>query len=120
MRQRPPAVSVACALALAAGALAVGCTNKSAKANTVTVTDTECTLKTTSLDPGDETFTVVNRASNEVEFYVYTRTGQKVDEVEHVAPGTSKTLRVQLEGGHYFGTCKYEGKPDIRNAFTVG
>jgi iron uptake system component EfeO len=87
---------------------------------TVEVNGTEdaCTLDTTTLDAGKTKFDVANDSGEELEGYVYTTGGDVVNEVEHIADGTSRSMTVQLDAGDYEFACKPEGD-DIRTPFTV-
>ncbi|MBO4164808.1 MULTISPECIES: iron uptake system protein EfeO [Micromonospora] len=105
-------------LALAAvGALAVtgvtACGGKDeqqdgAAANTVKVkaTDSVCEVDVTELDAGQATFTVTNSGSKVNEFYVYAAGDRVMGEVENIAPGLSRELRVELPAGTYETACK--------------
>jgi iron uptake system component EfeO len=84
----------------------------------VTVTSSACGLGSTTLDAGKTAFDVKNSSGKEAEAYVYTATGDKVDEVEGIADGTTRTLTVSLDAGKYEFACKPEGN-DVRTAFTV-
>ncbi|KWV32799.1 iron uptake system protein EfeO [Micromonospora rifamycinica] len=105
-------------LALAAvGALAVtgvaACGGKDERqdaeaANTVKVkaTDSVCEVDVTELDAGQATFTVTNSGSKVNEFYVYAAGDRVMGEVENIAPGLSRELRVELPAGTYETACK--------------
>ncbi|MBW4704990.1 MULTISPECIES: iron uptake system protein EfeO [unclassified Micromonospora] len=105
-------------LALAAvGALAVtgvtACGGKDEQqdgtaANTVKVkaTDSVCEVDVTELDAGQATFTVTNSGSKVNEFYVYAAGDRVMGEVENIAPGLSRELRVELPAGTYETACK--------------
>jgi iron uptake system component EfeO len=84
----------------------------------VTIGDTACDLGSTTLDAGKTAFDVENSSGREAEVYVYTAAGDKVDEVEGIADGTSRTLTVSLDAGAYEFACKPEGD-DVRTSFTV-
>ncbi|WP_329007405.1 cupredoxin domain-containing protein [Micromonospora rifamycinica] len=105
-------------LALAAvGALAVtgvtACGGKDERqdaeaAHTVKVkaTDSVCEVDVTELDAGQATFTVTNSGSKVNEFYVYAAGDRVMGEVENIAPGLSRELRVELPAGTYETACK--------------
>ncbi|WFE96468.1 iron uptake system protein EfeO [Micromonospora sp. WMMD987] len=105
-------------LALAAvGALAVtgvtACGGKDERqdagaAHTVKVkaTDSVCEVDVTELDAGQATFTVTNTGSKVNEFYVYAAGDRVMGEVENIAPGLSRELRVELPAGTYETACK--------------
>ncbi|MGC5661487.1 iron uptake system protein EfeO [Micromonospora sp. WMMD723] len=76
--------------------------------NTVTVkaTDSVCEVDVTELDAGQATFTVTNSGSKVNEFYVYAAGDRVMGEVENIAPGLSRELRVELPAGTYETACK--------------
>ncbi|MEU7614711.1 iron uptake system protein EfeO [Micromonospora rifamycinica] len=76
--------------------------------NTVTVkaTDSACEVDVTDLDAGQATFTVTNTGSKVNEFYVYAAGDRVMGEVENIAPGLSRELRVELPAGTYETACK--------------
>lgn len=84
----------------------------------VTATEDACTLDATTLDAGKTKFAVKNDSGEELEAYVYTSGGKFVNEVEHIANGTSRSMTVKLDAGDYEFACKPEGD-DIRTPFTV-
>src|SRR3954468_19356094 len=84
----------------------------------VTIGADACDLGTTTLEAGKTAFDVKNDSGKEAEVYVYTADGDKVDEVEGIADGTSRTLTVSLDAGSYKFACKPEGS-DVRTDFTV-
>ncbi|GHJ10032.1 lipoprotein [Micromonospora humidisoli] len=77
-------------------------------ANTVKVkaTDSVCEVDVTELDAGQATFTVTNSGSKVNEFYVYAAGDRVMGEVENIAPGLSRELRVELPAGTYETACK--------------
>lgn len=77
-----------------------------------------CTLDATTFDAGKTKFDVKNGSGKELEAYVYTADGDFVNEVEHIADGTSRSMTVDLGAGDYEFACKPEGD-DIRTPFTV-
>ncbi|MBY8872215.1 cupredoxin domain-containing protein [Micromonospora sp. PLK6-60] len=102
-------------LLAAAGVLAVaGVTacgadgDKDAAAGAVTVkaTDTTCEVGTTELAAGQITFSVRNSGSKVNEFYVYAAGDRVMGEVENIAPGLTRELRVELPAGAYETACK--------------
>jgi iron uptake system component EfeO len=100
-------------------ALLTGCGGGDVKQTVdVTVTASNCTLASTSVTAGLTAFDVANDSGKEAEAYVYTTDGKVVDEVEHIADGTSRTLKVDLDAGSYEFACKPEGD-DNRTDFTV-
>ena len=106
------------ALVLAVGGVLVGCGKSADQTVDVSATDEACTLSTTTLDSGKTAFNIKNDSGDEAEAYVYTADGEKVDEVEDIADGTSRKLAVDLEAGSYEFACK-PGSKDIRADFTV-
>jgi iron uptake system EfeUOB component EfeO/EfeM len=84
----------------------------------VTASTSACGLDATTIAPGRTAFVVGNTSGSEAEFYLYTARGSKVDEVEGIADGTSRTLTATLKPGRYAAACKPDGK-DLRTPFTV-
>lgn len=100
-------------------AVTVGCSSDDAEQTvSVTITDSGCRLDSTTLDAVTTAFKVRNDSGREAEAYVYTSSGDKVDEVEHIADGTSRTLTVSLDPGDYEFACKPENA-DVRTDFTA-
>jgi iron uptake system component EfeO len=88
---------------------------------TVTATETDCSLAKTDLVKGATEFSVANKGGRTTEFYVYDAKGRTVGEVEDIAPGVTRTLRVTLDPGAYQGACKAgSGDDGIRVPLTVG
>src|SRR4051812_46182325 len=87
---------------------------------TVTATDDDCRLSTAQLSAGTHVFQGKNEGSRVTEFYVYADGDRVVGEVENIAPGVSRELRVKLSAGKYEAACKpgMEGG-GIRRALTV-
>jgi iron uptake system component EfeO len=107
----------------AAGLIAVtGCSGGnggSSEKIAVTATDDSCEIAKTELKAGSHTFAVKNEGKQVTEFYVYKGT-KVVSEVEDIAPGTSRTMTVELAAGTYEGACKPGMKGDgIRTKITV-
>jgi iron uptake system component EfeO len=100
----------------AAGLLAVaglaGCGDggdkKDAKGGPIAVkaTDTACEVGVTEVEAGQVTFTITNSGSKVNEFYVYAAGDRVMGEVENIAPGLSRELRVELTPGTYETACK--------------
>jgi iron uptake system component EfeO len=100
----------------AAGVLAVaglaGCgggDDADAKAGgpiTVKATDSACEVGSTEIEAGQVTFKVTNSGSKVNEFYVYAAGDRVMGEVENIAPGLSRELRVELPAGTYETACK--------------
>lgn len=87
-----------------------GCVaNSTADSQTISVTstETECKVSAASATSGTVVFEVANAGERTTEFYVLADDGLRiVGEVENIAPGSSRTLTVQLQPGNYFTTCK--------------
>lgn len=91
-----------------------------AGAITVTATDTACELSATTAQVGPVTFEVTNNGTKVNEFYIYE--GERVvSEVENIAPGLSRELKVEFTApGTYTTACKPGMTGDgIRADFTV-
>ncbi|SCF34831.1 iron uptake system component EfeO [Micromonospora matsumotoense] len=72
----------------------------------VKATDSVCEVDVADLDAGQATFTVTNSGSKVTEFYVYAAGDRVMGEVENIAPGLSRELRVELPAGTYETACK--------------
>ncbi|MGC1213161.1 MAG: iron uptake system protein EfeO [Micromonospora sp.] len=72
----------------------------------VKATDTACEVGATEVDAGQVTFKVTNSGSKVNEFYVYAAGDRVMGEVENIAPGLSRELRVELPAGTYETACK--------------
>ncbi|QDY06650.1 peptidase M75 [Micromonospora sp. HM134] len=72
----------------------------------VKATDSVCEVDVTELEAGQATFTVTNSGSKVNEFYVYAAGDRVMGEVENIAPGLSRELRVELPAGTYETACK--------------
>lgn len=119
-------LTVAVTAGLAALAL-TGCvpnTNADADGTAISVESsaTECTVSSASAPSGSVVFTVKNTGEQETEFYLLGEDGKRVvGEVEHIGPGTSRDLVVDVAAGEYFTVCKpgMSGDGVGRTAFTV-
>lgn len=83
---------------------------------------TECTVSAASAPSGSIVFSVTNTGDQETEFYLLGEDGKRVvGEVEHIGPGTSRDLAVDITAGQYFTVCKpgMSGDGIGRTAFTV-
>ncbi|MET7403014.1 iron uptake system protein EfeO [Dactylosporangium sp. NPDC005572] len=72
----------------------------------VAATDTSCDLSTDHAAGGTTTFTIDNKGTKVTELYVYGTADRILGEVENVAPGVSRDLRVDLTPGTYTVACK--------------
>ncbi|GGK15424.1 lipoprotein [Pilimelia terevasa] len=114
---------------LAAGALlpaaAAGCGGDdrpaaSGGAIAVTSTDGGCEIARTDAPAGTVVFSVANKGAKVTEFYVLAGADKVAGEVENIAPGLTRELRVELAAGAYQTACKPGMVGDgIRGAFTV-
>ncbi|MFC4020443.1 iron uptake system protein EfeO [Micromonospora sp. GCM10011542] len=86
----------------------------------VKATDTACEVGSTDLAAGAATFKITNSGAKVTEFYVYASGDRVMGEVENIAPGLSRELRVELPAGTYETACKpgMSGK-GIRGALKV-
>jgi iron uptake system component EfeO len=86
----------------------------------VKATDTTCEVARTEVSAGTVTFTVSNSGAKVTEFYVYSAGDRVMGEMENIAPGLSRELKVELPAGTYETACKpgMIGK-GIRGAFKV-
>ena len=82
--------------------------------------DAACEVARSTADAGTAVFQISNGGSKVTEFYVYAPGDRVMAEVENIAPGLSRELRVELKAGTYETACKpgMVGK-GIRAAFTV-
>ena len=86
----------------------------------VKASDTSCQVARTENGAGTVTFAIKNEGSKVTEFYVYSAGDRVMGEVENIAPGLTRELRVELPAGTYETACKpgMIGK-GIRGAFKV-
>jgi iron uptake system component EfeO len=86
----------------------------------VAASDDTCDVTTSELAAGVHQFTVTNSGSKVTEFYVYADGDRVMGEVENIAPGVARPLRVELPAGEYETACKPGMIGDgIRSALTV-
>jgi iron uptake system component EfeO len=86
----------------------------------VAATDDACDVASSELAAGVHQFTVTNSGSKVTEFYVYADGDRVMGEVENIAPGVARELRVELPAGDYETACKPGMIGDgIRSALTV-
>jgi iron uptake system component EfeO len=79
---------------------------EAADAIAVSANDTTCTVAAGTLPAGTHVFRVVNGGAKITEFYVYGPGDRIVGEVENIAPGLSRDLRVSLAAGEYQTSCR--------------
>jgi iron uptake system component EfeO len=86
----------------------------------VKASDTSCEVARNTVDAGTAVFTITNSGNKVTEFYVYAAGDRVMGEVENIAPGLQRDLRVELPAGSYETACKpgMIGK-GIRAALTV-
>src|SRR3954453_14137973 len=72
----------------------------------VAASDDACDVASSELDAGVHRFTVTNTGSKVTEFYVYADGDRVMGEVENIAPGVARPLRVELPAGEYETVCK--------------
>jgi len=72
----------------------------------VKATDTSCEVGKSTLDAGTHVFAVTNSGGKVTEFYIYAAGDRVMGEVENIAPGLSRELRVELPAGTYQTACK--------------
>ena len=116
-----PAAVAALALTACSGSSGGGAGSPAAGAITVNATDTTCELSATTAKAGTVTFEITNAGSKVNEFYVYGAGDRIVAEVENIAPGLSRQLKVEItEPGTFTTACKPGMVGDgIRGTFTV-
>jgi iron uptake system component EfeO len=86
----------------------------------VAATDDACDVASSDLEAGVHQFTVTNTGSKVTEFYVYADGDRVMGEVENIAPGVARELRVELPAGDYETACKPGMVGDgIRTALAV-
>lgn len=72
----------------------------------VSANDTTCEVGRTDVAAGTVTFEVNNKGTKVTEFYVYAAGDRVMGEVENIAPGLTRELRVELPAGTYETACK--------------
>lgn len=99
--------------ALLAPALALTACGGSGTRVDVTATDSACQVADTELSAGTYSFAAKNATNEEIELYVYGKSGgaftKVVGEAEHIAPGTTRRAKAKLVAGEYELACKAEG-----------
>ena len=86
----------------------------------VKAADSACEVAKSDVSAGTVVFKVTNSGAKVTEFYVYAEGDRIMGEVENVAPGLSRELRVELPAGTYQTACKPGMVGDgIRAAFKV-
>ncbi|MCZ2827340.1 iron uptake system protein EfeO [Modestobacter sp. VKM Ac-2986] len=102
------------------GADAPGAAAPAADDIAVAASDDACDVASTELPAGVHQFTVTNSGSKVTEFYVYADGDRVMAEVENIAPGVARELRVELPAGQYETACKPGMIGDgIRSALVV-
>ena len=116
-----PVAVVALALTACSGSTGGGSGSTAAGTITVNATDTACELSTTTARAGTVTFEITNAGTKVNEFYLYAEGDRIVSEVENIAPGLSRQLKVEItEPGTFTTACKPGMVGDgIRGSFTV-
>jgi iron uptake system component EfeO len=118
-----PAAVAALALAACSGSSggSSGPTTAGSGPISVTATDTACRLSATTATAGTVTFDITNSGTKVTEFYLYAAGDRIVSEVENIAPGLSRQLKVEItEPGTFTTACKPGMVGDgIRGTFTV-
>jgi iron uptake system component EfeO len=107
-------------LAACGGDSSSGDSNAAADDIAVAAADDSCKVASSELAAGVHQFTVTNSGSKVTEFYVYADGDRVMGEVENIAPGVARELRVELPAGDYETACKPGMIGDgIRSALTV-
>jgi iron uptake system component EfeO len=107
-------------LAACGGDSSSGDSNAAADDIAVAAADDSCEVASSELAAGVHQFTVTNSGSKVTEFYVYADGDRVMGEVENIAPGVARELRVELPAGDYETACKPGMIGDgIRSALTV-
>ena len=125
VRKRSTLAGLAGATALTLAACGGGDSSTASSSGTgddiaVAASDDACDVATSDLDAGVHQFTVTNTGSKVTEFYVYADGDRVMGEVENIAPGVARELRVELPAGDYETACKPGMVGDgIRTALTV-
>ena len=116
-----PVAVATLALTACSGSTGAGSGSTAAGAITVNATDTACELSATTAKAGTVTFEITNAGTKVNEFYVYAEGDRIVSEVENIAPGLSRQLKVEItEPGTFTTACKPGMVGDgIRGSFTV-
>ncbi|QXG74378.1 iron uptake system protein EfeO [Modestobacter sp. L9-4] len=86
----------------------------------VAASDEACDVASSELPAGVHQFSITNSGSKVTEFYVYAAGDRVMAEVENIAPGVARELRVELPAGEYQTVCKPGMIGDgIRSALVV-
>jgi hypothetical protein len=86
----------------------------------VAASDEACDVASSELPAGVHQFSITNSGSKVTEFYVYAAGDRVMAEVENIAPGVARELRVELPAGEYETVCKPGMIGDgIRSALVV-
>ncbi|WP_285116201.1 iron uptake system protein EfeO [Leifsonia sp. fls2-241-R2A-40a] len=126
VRRRLVATAGSLAGAAALAAALTGCVPNQATASdeaiAVTLTDSKCTVSTSTAKAGPITFQVTNNGADVNEFELLATDKLRiVGEKENIGPGTTVNYVVQLPEGDYFSACRkgMVGQPAHVAAFTV-
>ncbi|MUL83243.1 MULTISPECIES: iron uptake transporter permease EfeU [unclassified Mycolicibacterium] len=101
-----PTVLAAAVIALLPGA-------NDADATRVTVTATSCAADWSTVRPGSQTFTVVNKSGKTGEINLVDADNGVVAEIETLGPATSAPMSATLGSGSYQFTCLLAGQPAV-------
>src|SRR4051794_34977114 len=92
---------VACGAAACSNAGSGNAGGADGGAGAVNATDTSCAVARTELPAGTSVFAVTNHGQQVTEFYVYGPGDRVMGEVENIAPGLTRQVRVELAAGSY-------------------
>ncbi|ART67583.1 iron permease [Mycobacterium dioxanotrophicus] len=113
--QRPVAVAVAVVVvpAVLAAAVIALLPGGDTDATRVTVTATTCAADWSTVRPGNQTFTVVNKSGKTGEINLVDANNGVVAEIETLGPATSAPMTANLGSGSYTFTCLLAGQPAV-------
>ncbi|ORA25746.1 iron uptake transporter permease EfeU [Mycobacterium aquaticum] len=112
---RPVAVAVAVVVvpAVVAAAVIALLPGADTDATRVTVTATTCAADWSTVRPGNQTFTVVNKSGKTGEINLVDANNGVVAEIETLGPATSAPMTANLGSGSYKFTCLLAGQPAV-------
>ncbi|WP_236792381.1 iron uptake transporter permease EfeU [Amycolatopsis sp. GM8] len=97
---------------LAAGVFALVVPSSQTSNAQVTITASACAPDSGSLTAGQQQFTIVNKSGRSGEIYlIHTSDGGVIGEIEGIAPGTQRSMPVNLTAGEYAWRCVMSGVP---------